>query len=248
MQSQELDLELLTYGERNSRLISSMRIELNELNSFNSSTGGYGAGSGDNVLGGKASIAKRLSSKVMKQKKVVIKPPAEGEGRGEGEGEGEGRKKEEEVSEEESSWEERKVECNTNARCAQKEGIKDDKGNVLDPRFERSKSMLVAKPANQMVDLDETVIASVGTPTSSILKMAMLARKVEAEDEQKEEERRIWEERKRIEQKRLKAEEDRNNSLRRAAEASGMLPTSMMSNMKHFNKGMVSFGVGGKGK
>ncbi|GMI36624.1 hypothetical protein TrRE_jg5348 [Triparma retinervis] len=225
MQSQELDLELLTYGERNSRLISSMRIELNELNSFNSSTGGYGAGSGDNVLGGKASIAKRLSSKVMKQKKVVIKPPAEGEGRGEGEGEGEGRKKEEE-----------------------KEGIKDDKGNVLDPRFERSKSMLVAKPANQMVDLDETVIASVGTPTSSILKMAMLARKVEAEDEQKEEERRIWEERKRIEQKRLKAEEDRNNSLRRAAEASGMLPTSMMSNMKHFNKGMVSFGVGGKGK
>lgn len=80
MQSQELDLELLTYGERNSRLISTIRNELNELNAFNSSTGGYGS---DNGVRGKVppAINKRQSGKDTKgKKKVAIKAPAAGEG------------------------------------------------------------------------------------------------------------------------------------------------------------------------
>jgi hypothetical protein len=113
----------------------------------------------------------------------------------------------------------------------------------LNPRYERSKSILVAKPANEIVDLPETVIASVETSSSCVLRMAMLARKTEEETKLRAEERRKGEERKRIEQMRLKAEEDRNESLRRAAEASGMLPT-----MRTFNKGVVSFGIGGNGK
>ena len=113
----------------------------------------------------------------------------------------------------------------------------------MNPRYERSKSILVAKPANEIVDLPETVIASVETSSSCVLRMAMLARKTEEETKLRAEERRKGEERKRIEQMRLKAEEDRNESLRRAAEASGMLPT-----MRTFSKGVVSFGIGGNGK
>jgi hypothetical protein len=67
MQSQELDLELLTYGERNVKLISSIRNELALIHSFNSSSGGYGAGYSGNIT---HHASKRQSGEKKTKKKV----------------------------------------------------------------------------------------------------------------------------------------------------------------------------------
>ena len=115
--------------------------------------------------------------------------------------------------------------------------IKDEKGNILNPRFERSKSILVAKASDKPIELTENVINSVETPMSSILKMVVLAKQLEEETRLKQEEKRRQEERRRLERERLKELEARNESLRRAAEASGMLPTGMLGNVgRGFNR------------
>ena len=115
--------------------------------------------------------------------------------------------------------------------------IKDEKGNILNPRFERSKSLLVAKTSEKPIELTEKVINSVETPLSSILKMVVVAKQLEEETRLKQEEKRRQEERRRLEQERLKELVARNESLRSAAEASGMLPSGMLGNVgRGFNR------------
>lgn len=108
----------------------------------------------------------------------------------------------------------------------------------MNPRFERKSSMLLAEPIAEPVDIPDDIISSAKISTSLIIQMAKLARQREQEHVEEEAQKRQWTERKRAVEEERRAEEEREQSIRRAAEASGMLPAGMHQTLK---AGMMSF-------